>query len=167
MGAVIRDFAHGKLRAYIPGGFEFVAARDIAEGHVLAMKKGRTGQKYIISSGHVSMDELMDMMSRVTGKPKPRLRLPPPVMAVIARVTHFVGTTFFPKSKQRLTPGAIRILRQCRKADITKARTELGFQPTPIEHAVQEAYDHFVQRGVIKGEKRAPAPEAVRKEEAA
>src|SRR4051794_39184044 len=43
MGAVIRDFANGKLRAYIPGGFEFVAARDIVEGHVLAMARGKTG----------------------------------------------------------------------------------------------------------------------------
>ena len=50
MGAVLRDFANGKLRAYIPGGFEFVAARDICDGHVLAMEKGRTGHKYIISS---------------------------------------------------------------------------------------------------------------------
>src|SRR5689334_9589747 len=46
MGRTLIDFAHGKLAAYIPGGFEFVAARDIVEGHVLAMQKGRTGQKY-------------------------------------------------------------------------------------------------------------------------
>jgi nucleoside-diphosphate-sugar epimerase len=167
MGAVLRDFSRGKLRAYIPGGFEFVAARDICEGHVLAMKKGRTGQKYIISSGHVAMDDLMEMMARVTGKSKP-MRLPVQVMAVVAKVTHFIGTTFFPKSQQRLTPGAIRILRQCRRADITKARTELGFVPTPIEQAIQDAYDHFVERGVITGEKRAPAAQATaRKEEAA
>ncbi len=160
MGAVLRDFAAGKMRAYIPGGFEFVAARDIAEGHVLAMRKGKAGQKYIISSGHVTIDDLMDMMSRVTGKSKPRLRLPPPVMAVIAQVTHFIGTTFFPSKPQRLTPGAVRILRQCRKADITKARTELGFSPTSIEQAIQDAYDHFVERGVIPGERRAAAPAA-------
>jgi nucleoside-diphosphate-sugar epimerase len=75
MGAVLRDFANGKLRAYIPGGFEFVAARDIANGHVLAMEKGRTGHKYIISSGFHSMDTLMDIFERVTGKKRP-LRLP-------------------------------------------------------------------------------------------
>ena len=43
MGRVLLDFAHGRLRADIPGGFEFVAARDIVEGHRLAMDKGRTG----------------------------------------------------------------------------------------------------------------------------
>ena len=132
MGAVLRDFAAGKLRAYIPGGFEFVAARDIVEGHLLAMKKGRAGQKYIISSGYVSVDELMDMMSRVTGKRKPPLRLPAPVMAAIAEVSTRVLKVLRPRSLQRLTPGAIRILRQNRKADISKAKRELGFQPTAL-----------------------------------
>src|SRR6185369_1384897 len=74
MGRTLCDFANGKMLAYIPGGFEFVAARDIVEGHLLAMKKGRAGQKYIISSGYVSVDDLMAMMARVTGKPKPPLR---------------------------------------------------------------------------------------------
>ena len=158
MGLVLRDFANGKLRAYIPGGFEFVAARDIVAGHVLAMEKGRTGQKYIISSGHVTMDELMDIMARVTGKPKPRLRLPPPVMAAVAEVTHFVLTRFFPSVPQRLTPGAVRILRQFRKADTGKAQRELGFRPTPIADAVQEAYEQLVERGLIDGKRPSRRP---------
>ena len=151
MGRTLIDFAHGKLRAYIPGGFEFVAARDIVEGHVLAMKKGRTGQKYIISSGFVAIDDLMNLFEKVTGHPKPRLRLPPPVMAAVAQVTHFVLGNFFPKVPQRLTPGAVRILRQCRQADTTKAKTELGFQPTSIEQAIRDAFDHFIERGMIEG----------------
>ncbi len=151
MGRTLIDFAHGKLRAYIPGGFEFVAARDIVSGHLLAMDKGRAGQKYILSSGFVSVDELMAIFERVTGRARPRLKLPAPMMAAVAEVTHFVFTHFFPKVPQRLTPGAVRILRQNRKADISKARQELGFQPTSIEAAVQAAYDHFVERGLISG----------------
>jgi nucleoside-diphosphate-sugar epimerase len=149
MGAVLRDFANGKLRAYIPGGFEFVAARDIAAGHVLAMERGRAGHKYIISSGYHSMDTMMDIYERVTGKKRPR-RLDPRLMAVIAEVTQFVGSTFFPSRPQRLTPGAVRILRMERHADISKARRELGFVPTPLEDAVREAYEFFVARGEIR-----------------
>jgi nucleoside-diphosphate-sugar epimerase len=148
MGAVLRDFAAGKLRAYIPGGFEFVAARDIAEGHVLAMDKGRTGHKYIISSGFQTMDALMGIMERVTGRKRPR-RLPASVMAAIAPVTQLVQSTLFPSRPQRLTPGAIRILRMERKANTEKAQRELGFRPTPIEDAVREAYEFFVARGEI------------------
>jgi 3beta-hydroxysteroid-4beta-carboxylate 3-dehydrogenase (decarboxylating) len=154
MGGVLRDFANGKLRAYIPGGFEFVAARDICEGHVLAMAKGRTGHKYIISSGFQSMDDIMAMMERVTGRKRPR-RLPASVMAAIAPMTQLVQSTLFPSRPQRLTPGAIRILRMERRADTSKARRELGFVPTSPEAAVREAYEFFVARGDIAGKKRA------------
>ena len=153
MGRVLVDFAHGKMRAFIPGGFEFVAARDIVEGHVLAMQKGRTGQKYIISTRFVSVDNLMEIMARVTGKKKP-VRLPAAVMAVVSEVTQFVFSTFFPKMPQRLTPGAVRILRMERHADHGKAERELGFRTSPeyIEEAITEAYQHFIARGVIQAD---------------
>jgi nucleoside-diphosphate-sugar epimerase len=156
MGAVLRDFAAGKLRAYIPGGFEFVAARDICEGHVLAMNKGRTGHKYIISSGFQTMDDIMGIMERVTGKKRPR-RLPASLMAAIAPMTQLVQSTLFPSRPQRLTPGAIRILRLERHADTSKARRELGFVPTPHEDAVREAYEFFVARGEIASDRKRAA----------
>jgi nucleoside-diphosphate-sugar epimerase len=151
MGRTLADFANGKLRAYIPGGFEFVAARDIVAGHLLAMEKGRAGQKYIISSGFTTVDELMAIFERVTGRRRPRLRLPAPVMAVIAQVTQAVQSTFFPSRPQRLTPGAVRILRMHRRADTSKAKNELGFVPTSIEDAVREQYQFFIGLGWIDG----------------
>jgi nucleoside-diphosphate-sugar epimerase len=153
MGRTLRDFANGKMLAYIPGGFEFVAARDIVEGHLLAMKKGRTGQKYIISSGYVSVDELMEMMSRVTGTRKPPLKLPAPVMALISELTTRILRVVAPDSPQRLTPGAVRILRQHRRADTSKAKTELGFVPTSLEDAIREQYQWFVAEGQIDGKR--------------
>ncbi len=69
-----------------------------------------------------------------------------------------------PDDPQRFTPGALRILAQHRKADTTKAQTELGYRPTSIEDAVREAYDFFGQRGMIAGyePERAPASASVR-----
>ena len=131
----------------------FVAARDICEGHVLAMQKGRTGHKYIISSGFQTMDDIMGIMERITGKKRPR-RLPASVMAAIAPMTQLVQSALFPSRPQRLTPGAIRILRLERRADTSKARRELGFVPTPHEDAVREAYEFFVARGEINVEHR-------------
>jgi len=156
MGRTLLDFAHGKLRAYVPGGFEFIAARDIAEGHMLAMRRGRSGQKYVFSSRFVSIDEMMWLWEQVTGRPKPKLRLHPTVMAGVAEVTSFV-LDHFPSVPQRLTPAAVRILRSQRHADTTKARAELGFVPTRIEDAIQAAYDDFVRRGLAP---RGPAPDA-------
>jgi nucleoside-diphosphate-sugar epimerase len=150
IGRVLVDYAHGKLRAYIPGGFEFVSTRDIAEGHVLAMARGRSGQKYIISTAYASVDDLLDLFGEVTGKPKPRLRLPPPVMAAIAEVADKTWFRAFPNQPRRFTPAAVRLLSMKRRADHGKARTELGYQPTPLKDAIRDAYDDFVRRGVIR-----------------
>ena len=155
MGRTLLDFAHGKLRAYVPGGFEFIAARDIAEGHMLAMQRGRSGQKYVFSSRFVSIDEMMELWEKVTGHPKPKLRLPPPLMAAVAEVTSFVLDRVAPSVPQRLTPAAVRILRSQRHADTSKAKSELGFKPTRIEDAIEEAYEDFARRGLAPRTARA------------
>src|SRR5438094_125996 len=147
MGRVLLDFARGRLRAYIPGGFEFVAARDIVEGHRLAMDKGRAGQKYIFSTAFHTVDELMAIFERVTGRPRPRLRLPSGLMLALTEVVDAVARRVAPRAEPRFTPGAVRLLRSERRADVTKARSELGYRPTSVEDAVREAYEDFVRRG--------------------
>ena len=149
MGQLMLDFARGRLRACVPGGFEFVAARDIVQGHRLAMDKGRTGHKYIFSTAFKTVDELMAVYEDVTGRRRPRLRLPGPVMTGLAEAVNFFVMRFAPDVEPRFTPGAVRILRMHRRADITKARTELGYQPSSVEEAVREAYEDFVRRGKL------------------
>jgi len=149
MGQLMLDFARGRLRAYVPGGFEFVAARDIVQGHRLAMDKGRTGHKYIFSTAFKTVDELMAVYEDVTGRRRPRLRLPGPVMTGLAEAVNFFVMRFVPDVEPRFTPGAVRILRMNRRADITKARTALGYQPSSVEEAVREAYEDFVRRGKL------------------
>ncbi|MFT3772556.1 MAG: NAD-dependent epimerase/dehydratase family protein [Minicystis sp.] len=160
MGAMVRDFANGKMKAYIPGGFDFVSARDISAGHVLAMEKGKSGQKYIFSTRFVEVDEMMGMLERITGRPRPPLRLSPAVMNAIAHVSSFVLTNFFPKVPQRFTPFAVRFLQLRRQADTSKAQRELGYQPTSIEDALRDAYEHFVERGLVPNPLVPPRPKA-------
>ena len=148
MGRVLCDVANRRMRAYIPGGFEFVAGRDIVAGHILAMQKGRSGQKYIFSSEFLTVDQLMNIFEEVTGQPRPPLRLPAPMMAFCAEMSNFVFG-FFPNVPRRFTPAAVRILRMHRRADIGKARRELGYEPTPVIDAVREAYEWFTEHGAI------------------
>lgn len=148
LGKTLIDFAHRRLWAYVPGGFEFVSARDMVEGHLLAMAKGRPGQRYIFSTQFLTVDELMGIFEEVTGQRRPRLRLPGPLMSGLAAVSEQV-LRHFPRLPRRFTPGAIRLLRMRRRADCTKAKTELGFQPTSIAAAVRDAYESFRARGLI------------------
>jgi nucleoside-diphosphate-sugar epimerase len=70
-------------------------------------------------------------------------------MAALAQVTSFVTTRLRPDAPQRFTPGAVRLLRLGRRADTTKARTELGFTPTKLREAIREAYADFARRGLV------------------
>ncbi len=157
MGRVLLDYANGRLRAYIPGGFEFVSAQDIVEGHILAMEKGRSGQKYIFSTQFLTIDELMDLYAQVTGQPRHGLRLPAGLMALLAEINTFVLSNFFPAVPQRFTPAAVRLLRMRRRADCSKARRELGYEPGSIADAIREAYEWFVRAGKVAHPRRAVA----------
>lgn len=149
VGQVLIEFSKGHIWAYVPGGFPFVAARDIVEGHLLAMEKGRPGQKYIFETSFMTFDDIMRNFSRVTRRRRPPFRLSPALMSAVATVAGWIIGALRPGTEQLITPAAIRILSSNRRADISKAKTELGFEPTSVEDAISEAYDWFVERGVI------------------
>lgn len=154
MGRTMIDYAHGKLRAFIPGGFDFVNGRDIAAGHLLAMEKGRRGHKYICSTHFHTLEDLVHMFSEITGLPPVRLQVPPQLMASITGLYAGSLAKVFPSLPQRLTPGAIGVLRMRRHADTSKAQRELGYRPGTVRDAVRDAFVFFAREGKL--------PDAVR-----
>ena len=148
-GKVLIDFASGKLRGYMPGGSEFVRAADLVEGHLLAMAAGKSGRRYLLSTEFLTLDDLLDLFSDLVGRPKPRLRVPVPVMKLVSRAYASTVRRVFPSAPQRLTPGAVEILSMHRHADISLAQRELGYRPTSIRTAVREAYEFFRSEAMI------------------
>ena len=158
LGRTLCDFANRKLPAYVDGGCEFVAAQDLVEGHVLCMRYGRLGEKYIFSSEYKTIPELLEVFQEVTGVRRPRLRMPVGPMLPLSVVTSYAVSRLFPNMTQRFTPGAIRLLQQRRRVDTTKAKEELGFRPTTVLAAVQEAYAFHHRRNAITN-RRAKRPD--------
>ncbi len=150
LGRTLCDFTRGKVHAYVDGGFEFVAARDIVEGHLLCMRHGRSGEKYIFSSEYKTITEILELYEEVTGIPRPAKCIPTPLMLGFSEVASFYLSRFHPGFPQRFTPGAIRLLKKCRHADTRKARNELGFKPTSIRDAVHAAYAFHYHRNAIR-----------------
>ena len=150
LGRALCDYSNRKLHAYVDGGFEFVAARDIVEGHLLCMRHGRSGEKYIFSSEFRTVSEILDLFEEVSGVPRPCRRIPANMMLVIAEMSSYYLSRCHPNFPQRFTPGAIRLLRKRLHADTGKARRELGFRPTGLREAVHEAYAfHYHHRKAI------------------
>jgi nucleoside-diphosphate-sugar epimerase len=149
VGQTILDFANRKMPVYVPGQFDFVAMRDVVDGHLLAMEKGRRGERYILSGGLFTLDQILDHLSRLTGVRKPRLKLPPQVMLPIAHVSSAIQRAFFPSVPPRFTPGTIKLLGCGKRADASKARRELGLEPTSVLEAFTESVEWFRSRGQI------------------
>lgn len=158
LGRTLCDYTNGKLRAYIDGGFEFVAARDIVQGHLLCMQHGRSGEKYIFSTEFKTISEILDLYEEVTGIPRPGRQIPSPVMLAFSEVASFYLSRYHPDFNQRFTPGAIRLLKLRRHASLDKARQELGYQPSSIREAVQDAYAfHYNRNAIVNPDAKSPA----------
>ncbi|MCY4000980.1 MAG: NAD-dependent epimerase/dehydratase family protein [Bacteroidetes bacterium] len=156
VGRTLVDFTNGKVRGYVDGGFEFVAAQDIVQGHLLCMDRGRTGEKYIFSSGFKTISEILDLFEEVSGIKRSSRKIPNGVMLVFAEIASYYLSRAHPSFPQRFTPGAIRLLKKRRHADTSKARQELGFEPTPLIEAVHAAYSFHHAQGSITNPRANP-----------
>jgi len=156
LGRTLVDYTNGKVRGYVDGGFEFVAAQDIVQGHLLCMERGRSGEKYIFSSGYKTISEILDLFQEVSGIKRSSRRIPSGVMLVFSEIASYYLSRAHPNFPQRFTPGAIRLLKKRRHADTSKAQQELGFQPTPLIEAVHDAYCFHHARGSITNPRANP-----------
>jgi hopanoid-associated sugar epimerase len=144
VGQSIIDFAKRRMPAYVPGAFEFVAVRDVVAGHLAAMERGVRGHRYILSGEHLTLDAILDELSRLTGVRKPRLKIPTRVMLPIAHLSSAFMSAFLPHVPPRFTPGTIKLLDDGKRADIGKARRELGYAPTSVFAALREQVEFLL-----------------------
>jgi len=75
-GRIILDFLKGKMPAYVDTGLNVAPVEDIAAGHLLAAEKGRIGERYILGARNMTLKQILDALSAITGRPAPRVRLP-------------------------------------------------------------------------------------------
>jgi dihydroflavonol-4-reductase len=140
-GQIILDFLNGRLPAFIDTGLNVVDARDVAEGHLLALEHGRPGERYILGSENLTLAEILGALSRITARKAPTARLPYAV-AYCAGVcsTAWANVTGMPP---RIPIDAVRMARKKMWVTHEKARRELGFQPAPAEIALRKAVEWF------------------------
>lgn len=148
-GQSIVDFAHGRIRAYPTGGFDFVHVDNVVEGCMAAMAKGRSGQRYLLTGEWHSMREIFDMLAEFTGTPAPWLCVPTSIMVPITRIKDYIERTFFPDVRPRFNENSIRLLNCGKHADHSLAETELGIKFKPVREAARDAVLDFARRGVI------------------
>jgi len=144
-GQVIVDFLKRKMPAYVETGMNLIDVRDVAAGHLLAAEKGRTGEKYILGNRNMTLKEIFDALSRLTGIPSPRVKLPHWVpMAAAACDTVVSGLR---GRAPRVSIESVRMSRHLMFFDAGKAVRELGLPQGPVEEALSRAVAWFRANG--------------------
>ncbi|WP_078316425.1 NAD-dependent epimerase/dehydratase family protein [Mycobacterium sp. D16Q16] len=138
------DSARGRLPAMVNSKYDLVDARDVAAGLYLAGEKGRTGENYLLGGHMGSLLQVCRLAARHVGKRGPLFTLPMGLLNAAVPVIEPIGKLL---KNDALSRAAFNKLTVSPTADITKARTELGYEPRPIETTVTELVDFFVRSG--------------------
>lgn len=147
-GKMIRDAAAGRVPAYIDTGLNIVHVDDVAEGHVLALERGRVGERYVLGGENLLLKDVLALVANVVGRKPPSIELPEAVvwpaalfMEGLARLT---GIT------PMMTRDHIKMARHKMFYSSAKAMNELGYNPRPVRSAIEDAVAWFRANGMLK-----------------
>jgi len=145
-GRIIVDFLNKKFPAYVDTGLNLVDVDEVARMHVIALERGRPGERYILGGENLTLKQILDRMSSITGLPSPTMKVPHSVAMAFA----FFDETFTGKLRgrePRATVEAVRMGKKMMFASSAKAERELGFRIIPVYHALRAAIEWFIAHG--------------------
>ncbi len=145
MTKLVIDFMSGRIPAGIGGGFDFVDARDVASGMILAAKNGRIGDRYMLPGSYATVTGLFSLLEKITGKPAPRLRLP----AAIAPAVGFAAELYYliAQRQPRYTRRSMKLLTLGVTVSGKRASERLAYAPRDHEQSLRDTIDWLVSEG--------------------
>jgi dihydroflavonol-4-reductase len=147
-GKMIRDAAAGRVPAYIDTGLNMVHVDDVAEGHALALEKGRIGERYVLAGENLLLKDILALVADVVGRRPARIELPE---AVVWPAAWFMeGLARLTGIPPMMTRDHIRMARHKMFYSSAKAIRELGYAPRPLRAAVEEAVAWFRANGMLR-----------------
>jgi dihydroflavonol-4-reductase len=145
-GRIILDFLKEKFPAYVDTGLNLVDVSECAHGHVAALEKGRSGERYILGGENLTLKQILDKLAAITGLPSPKVRVPY-VVALATGVVDEILTGRILKREPRATIDAVRMGRKKMFVSSSKAARELGWKIVPVDNALRCAVEWFRANG--------------------
>ena len=144
-GRIIVEAAAGRMPAYVDTGLNLVHVDDVAAGHLLALEKGRIGERYILGGQDVLLGDMLREIARQTGRSPPKLRLPRRLIFPIAYAAEAVA--YFTDREPFVTTTGLRLAKDRMFFTSAKAERELCYRARPYGEAIAEAIAWFRQNG--------------------
>jgi dihydroflavonol-4-reductase len=132
-GKMILDFLNRKMPAYIDTGLNLIDVDDCAQGHLLAAEKGRPGERYILGNHNLTLREILDELSLLTGLRAPKVKIPR-----------------FTRRPPAVEVEAVQLGRKRMFFNAAKAVRELGLPQTPVREALRKAVEWYLSNGYVK-----------------
>lgn len=147
-GKMIVDFLNRKMPAYIDTGLNLVDVDDVAQGHILAAEKGLAGSRYILGNKNLTLREILNELSRLTGLKAPKIKIPYSIA---------LGGAYLSEAFSKLTgkPPAVEIEAvqlgsKMMFFNAERAVKELGLRQTDVTIALKKAVDWYLEHGYVK-----------------
>jgi dihydroflavonol-4-reductase len=145
-GRIVVAFLKKKFPAYVDTGLNLVDVTECARGHILALEKGRRGERYILGGENLTLKQILDKLAAITGLPSPKIKVPY-VMALATGVVDELVTGRLRGKEPRATIDAVRMGRKKMFVSSAKAERELGWSIVPVDEALRRAAAWFRAKG--------------------
>ena len=145
-GRMVLDFIRGRIPAYVDTGMNLVDVEDVAAGHVLALEKGRPGERYLLGNRNMTLAEVFGVLEGLTGRRAPRLKLPTWIAIAAGYVDQVVEGVVL-RREPAIPLEGLKVSRKPMYVDCRKAVETLGIPQSPVEGALEKAVRWFREHG--------------------
>ena len=145
-GRVIADAVSGRIPAYVKTGLNVVHVDDVAKGHLLALTRGKIGERYILGGHDMTLKEILLEIALITGRKPPRVCIPHKVVLPLACLSE-AWARFAGQGEPRVTLDGVKMAKKYMFFSSKKAEQELGYNPRPAREALRDAVNWFQQHG--------------------
>lgn len=147
-GRIVIEAANGKMPAYVESGLNLAHVDDVAAGHLLALERGRIGDRYILGGTDVSLGDMLKAIATIVGRKAPTTVLPRGPLFPLAYANE-AWCRLTGKSDPFLTVDSLKMAAHNMFFSSEKATRELGYTARPYQAALQDAIDWFRAKGMI------------------
>lgn len=142
---MVLEAAKGRMLFLLPGQVNAVDIRDVSRGILLALEKGRSGQRYILGSENMPMGGLIQKCCRASHRKAPTLTLPLHGLRLAAKFSEGIHNALKLKGMPLIPKSGVEMAQNGTYLSSEKAKAELGYAPGPVEPALERAYEWFKQ----------------------
>lgn len=143
-GEIIVRFLRRQMPFYLDTGLNLIDVKDVAWGHILALEKGKRGDRYILGHQNLTFKQLLDKLAKITGLPAPKSSIPYWITYTVAWWSENIWAKL--GKKPTIALDGVRMSQQKMFYDASKAVTELGLPQSDIDEALRSSVQWFRER---------------------